>query len=182
MMESGYSIVRSADDFVILCRSKDEAVFALEQVRAWTGESGLSLYSKKTHFGNCLVKGQGFDFFGYRFESGRRFVRKKSLKYFMDKIRSKMKRARSGSLRIMIGEPNPILNGWFTYFKHAIKGIFKDIDGFMQRCLRASLRRRMRKPGHGNSYADHRCYPNSSFAKLGLFTTSEALCLVRQAR
>lgn len=36
MTEAGYRIVRYADDFVILCRSKDEAETAFGQVRAWT--------------------------------------------------------------------------------------------------------------------------------------------------
>lgn len=93
-----YKIVRYADDFVILCRSEAEAETALGRVRAWTEENGLNLQPEKTHLGNCLDKGQVFDFLGYRFECGRRFVRKKSMKALMDKIRMKTERSRGGSL------------------------------------------------------------------------------------
>ncbi|MBF0214358.1 MAG: group II intron reverse transcriptase/maturase [Magnetococcales bacterium] len=182
MTESGYKMVRYADDFVVLCRSKDEAEAALGQVCAWTEGNGLNLHPEKTHLGNCLDKGQGFDFLGYRFECGRRFVRKKSLKALADKIRMKTERSRSGSLRDIIGELNPMLRGWFAYFKHAIVGTFRDIDGFVRRRLRALLRRRKNKPGQGHCYADHRQWPNAFFAQRGLFTMHEAFAVARQSR
>lgn len=180
--ESGYRIVRYADDFVILCRSKDEAETALGQVRAWTEANGLMLHPEKTHLGNCLEKGQGFDFLGYRFECGRRFVRKKSLRALMDRIRMKTMRTRSGSLGDIIAELNPTLRGWFAYFKHAIIGTFRTIDGFVRRRLRALLRRRRKRPGQGHCYADHRRWPNAFFAKRRLFTMHEARLMARQSR
>ena len=41
--------------------------------------NGLTLHPDKTQVGDCRQPGQGFDFLGYRFEAGRRLVRKKSL-------------------------------------------------------------------------------------------------------
>lgn len=145
-------------------------------------ENGLSLHPEKTHLGNCLDKGQGFDFLGYRFECGRRFVRKKSMKALKDKIRMKTERARSGSLGDIIGELNLTLRGWFAYFKHAIIGTFRTIDGFVRRRLRALLRRRRKKPGQGQCYADHRRWPNAFFAQRRLFTMHEASLVARQSR
>ena len=46
---------------------------------------------------------------GYRFEAGKRFVRKKSLKSFRDKVRAKTKRSRSGSINEIIADLNPML-------------------------------------------------------------------------
>jgi RNA-directed DNA polymerase len=51
----------------------------------WVDDKGLTLHPDKTHVGNCLVVGQGFEFLGYRFEAGKRWVRKKSLKALKDK-------------------------------------------------------------------------------------------------
>ena len=70
---------RYADNFVILCRSAEEAQAALAEVSVWVEANGLSLNSDKTHLGDCRIEGQGFDFLGYRFEAGKRWVRKKSL-------------------------------------------------------------------------------------------------------
>jgi RNA-directed DNA polymerase len=82
MEQSGYRMVRYADDFVILCRTKDEAMDALRQAAAWVTENGLTLHPDKTRIGDSRQPGQGFDFLGYRFEAGYRFVRKKSRNAF----------------------------------------------------------------------------------------------------
>jgi RNA-directed DNA polymerase len=51
---------------------------ALALIRAFANENGLTVHPTKTHIGDCRIKGQGFEFLGYRFEAGHRFVRKKS--------------------------------------------------------------------------------------------------------
>ena len=53
-------MVRYADDFVILCRTREEADAALAEVRAWVGENGLALHPEKTHVGDCRQPGQGY--------------------------------------------------------------------------------------------------------------------------
>lgn len=178
----GYRIVRYADDFVILCRSREEAEQALCRVRAWVDANGLTLHPDKTHLGNCMEKGQGFEFLGYRFECGRRWVRKKSLASLKDRIRERTRRTRGDSLECIIDDLNPMLRGWFTYFKHAHRYTFQPIDGFIRRRLRAILRKQTKRPGFGRCHADHRRWPNAYFANLGLFTLYEAHCLASQSR
>ena len=87
MERDGYRMVRYADDFVILCASEAGATAALRQVAAWVAANGLTLHPDKTRIGDSQQRGQGFDFLGYRFEAGCRFVRGKSLKAFKDKVR-----------------------------------------------------------------------------------------------
>ena len=99
--------VRYADDFVILCRSREEADAALELVGHWVRDNGLTLHPTKTHVGDCRQPGQGFEFLGYRFEAGRRFVRKKSMKKLKDSIRAKTGRTRGVSIDRVITELNP---------------------------------------------------------------------------
>ena len=82
MEQSGYRMVRYADDFVILCRTEDEAMAALRQAEAWVTENGLTLHPDKTRIGDSRHPGQGFDFLGYRFEAGYRFVRQKGRNAF----------------------------------------------------------------------------------------------------
>lgn len=69
MAQAGYEMVRYADDFVILCRSEEEAQRALAQVRQWTTQAGLKLHAAKTRLVNAQQTG-GFDFLGYHFERG----------------------------------------------------------------------------------------------------------------
>ena len=179
----GLKVVRYADDFVILSKNEQEAIMALDKVKQWVRGSDLQLHPDKTHIGNALIKGQGFEFLGYRFEAGKRFVRKKSIKSFRDKVRAKTKRSRSGSIEEIIGDLNPMLRGWFEYFKHAYKTTFNSNDGFVRRRLRAILLRRNKKKNcFGITINAHRLYRNSYFAELGLFTSHEAWVLACQSR
>jgi RNA-directed DNA polymerase len=80
--EGGGVRAPSATRLVILCRTREEADAALAEVRAWVGENGLALHPAKTHVGDCLQPGQGFEFLGYRFEVSQHHVRQKSLNKF----------------------------------------------------------------------------------------------------
>lgn len=174
MSKLGYRMVRYADDFVILCKTASQAQAALEEVKAWVEENGLSLHPDKTHVGDCMEKGQGFEFLGYRFEAGRRWVRDRSLKGFKDKVREKTKRTRGVSLRTIIDDLTPMIRGWFGYFKHARSSTFKPLDGFIRRRFRAILRKHEKRPGMGLCRADQTRWPNAYFANLGLFTMATA--------
>jgi len=182
MEQRGYRMVRYADDFVILCRTAEEAAAALRQVTAWTTANGLTLHPDKTRIGDAREPGQGFDFLGYRFEGGLRFVRKKSLKAFKDKVRAKTKRSRGVSLGRVVADLNPMLRGWFGYFKHAVPSEFLLLDSFIRRRLRAILRKQEKRPGFGRCPDDHRRWPNAYFASFGLFTLSTARYQARYSR
>ena len=182
LSESGCKYARFADDFVALCRTRQDAVAILAIIQLWVEEHGLGLHPDKTHVGNCMEKGQGFEFLGYRFEAGRRWVRAKSRKALRDTIRQKMGRTRGDSLQSIIKELNPILKGWFGYFKQAHRSTFRDIDGFVRRRLRAILRKRNKQPGFGRTIRDHARWPNAFFAEQGLFTLHEAFVAASQSR
>lgn len=59
MEDRGFRMVRYADDFVILCRTADEARTALATVRDWTAAHGLTLHPDKTRIGDCLKRAKG---------------------------------------------------------------------------------------------------------------------------
>lgn len=182
MHAAGLVMVRYADDAVVLCRSREEAEAALARMRAWVNVNGLTLHPDTTHVGDCRVAGQGFEFLGYRFEAGQRWVRKKSLMSLRGTIRSKTKRTVGHSIESVIASLNPTLRGWYGYFKHAHRFTFSTIDGFVRRRLRAVLRRQQHRPGQGHCLNDHFRWRNAFFADLGLFTTFEVHRLARQSR
>jgi len=182
MMARGYRMVRYCDDFVVLCRSGDEAAAALELIKSWVTKNGLRLHPDKTHVGDCRQAGQGFDFLGYRFEAGKRWVRKKSLRRFKDNIRVKTRRTRGTSLARIIADLNPTLRGWFGYFKHAHSSTFRKLDGFIRRRLRALLRKQEKRPGIGRCLADQQRWTNAFFAAAGLFALHPAWQAERDSR
>ena len=182
MRESGYQMVRYADDFVVLCHTAEEARAGLAEVQAWMQANGLTLNLDKTHVGDCREEGQGFDFLGYRFEAGQRWVRRKSLTAIRDRIRAKTGRTRGDSLACIIAELNPMLQGWYGYFQHAHPWTFSGMDGFVRRRLRSLRRKQQKRPGTGRTLADHHRWPNAFFAELGLFTMTEAHALASRPR
>jgi RNA-directed DNA polymerase len=182
MAARGYRMVRYADDFVVLCKSPEEAAAALADITAWVTENGLGLHPDKTHVGDCRLPGQGFEFLGYRFEAGRRWVRKKSLTRFKDRIRERTRRTRGESLERIIASLNRVLRGWFGYFKHAHPATFMALDKFIRRRLRALLRKREKRPGFGRCRADHQRWPNIFFAQAGLLALHTAWLDARHPR
>ena len=126
--------------------------------------------------------GQGFDFLGYRFEAGVRFVRAKSLKAIKDKVTARTIRSRRDSLRQIVADHNPMLRGWLGYFKHARPRLFRRLDGPVRRRLRAILRKQENRPSMGRSEADHRRWTDAIFAGQGLFTLQAARAAARHSR
>jgi RNA-directed DNA polymerase len=182
MAARGYRMVRYADDFVVLCKSHEEAAAALADIAAWVTENGLRLHADKTHVGDCRIPGEGFEFLGYRFEAGRRWVRKKSLARLKERIRERTRRTRGESLERIIASLNPMLRGWFAYFKHAHPYTFAVIDQMIRRRLRAILRKQENRPGFGRSRVDHRRWTNAFFAQAGLLALHTAWLDARHSR
>lgn len=168
MAQRGWEMVRYADDFVIVCESRELAERALSEVRQWTEQVGLVLHPTKTRIVDATQRG-GFDFLGYHFERGLRWPRKKSLDKFKDAIRLKTGRTRPGSMAQIVEEVNRSLRGWMAYFKHSIANIFPDLDGWIRGRLRSIQRKRHKKHGRARG-RDHQKWPNAYFAELGLIS------------
>jgi RNA-directed DNA polymerase len=168
----GYQMVRYADDFIILCRSEQEARETLEQVKAWTAQAGLTLHPEKTRIVDATQKG-GFDFLGYHFERGYRWPGSKSLGKFKDAIRAKTHRTNGLSLAQIISTINRSLKGWYEYFKHSHPTTFPVLDSWIRMRLRSILRRRNGRRGRGRG-SDHHRWPNAFFAARGLFSAVTA--------
>jgi len=171
-------MVRYADDFVLLCRSREEAERALERVREWTVPAGLTLHPVKTRIVD--ESQEGFDFLGYHFQRGRRWPREKSRNKFRDTIRSKTPRTSGQSLKVIIAEVNRTLRGWFEYFKHSNRATFRELDGWTRGRLRSLLRHRQKRKGRERG-SDHQRWPNRFFAEQGLFSLVAAHRLACQS-
>jgi RNA-directed DNA polymerase len=180
MAERGFEMVRYADDFVVMCRSEEDASAALAVVRQWTAIAGLTLHPTKTRLVD--ERDDGFDFLGYHFEAGKRWPRDKSRNKLRDTIRTKTKRTSGHSMTQIIADVNRTLRGWFEYFKHSYRPTFRMEDGFIRRRLRSILRKRSRRKGSARAHgADQSRWPNAYFAKLGLYSLQDAHALACQS-
>jgi RNA-directed DNA polymerase len=172
MAQQGWQMIRSADDFIILCASADEAQAALAMVRQWMEQAGLTLHPTKTRIVNAREPG-GFDFLGYHFERGYRWPRQKSLDKLKNALREKTPRKRPDSVENIIDEVNRTLRGWMKYFQHSHWTTFKPLDQWIRQRLRSILRKRHKLSGRARG-RDHQRWPNDYFALRGLISLALA--------
>ena len=171
LTDSGFAVVRYADDFVIMCQTREDADRALATVQRWVAENELTLHPTKTKIVDS--REEGFDFLGYHFRGNLRLIRKKSLQKFKDAIREKTKRTNGHDMLCVCGRLSSQLRGWFTYFRHGHWNIFRDLDGWIRGRLRSILRKRRGRRGRGRG-KDHQRWPNAYFDEHGLYSLSRA--------
>jgi RNA-directed DNA polymerase len=175
MDQAEFEMVRYADDFVVLCRSEEQARQALNRVRAWASANGLMLHPEKTRIVHVRPYREdpdpeaGFDFLGYHFRCGQKWPNRKSTGKLRAVLRVQTSRRNGRSLKTIIETLNPILRGWYGYFKHGPRRTLSTLDSWMRRRLRSILRRRQKRKGMstGRESVD---WPNAYFAAQGLFS------------
>ena len=170
MADAGFEMVRYADDFVVLCRSELEAQSAMDTIRSWVEQAGLTLHPTKTKIVDSRT--ESFVFLGYSFRGDKIYPRRESLAKMTARLTELTPRTRSGSIESIVKEINPILRGWFYYFRHCRWTIFTDLDAKLRgRLRRLLLKRHRRNPER--LPRTHR-WPNDYFAKAGLISLREA--------
>ncbi|MDM7999732.1 MAG: group II intron reverse transcriptase/maturase [Dehalococcoidia bacterium] len=171
------SWVRYADDFLLVCATREEAEAALEAVRGILKGMKLELSPEKTHIRHL---DEGFDFLGWHYQGQRRWPRKKSVKGLRLKMREKTRRLRPGSMEQICAEVSPMLRGWYNYFRDGNSGLtFGDISSWVRRRLRSILNRRHKGKGIGKLNLNFR-WPNAFFRDRGLFDPEVALQTYRR--
>lgn len=184
MRQAGFTLVRYADDMVVLCRTREEAEAALAKLGELIEARGLQLHPVKTRIAH-LMERPGFQFLGYVFFDKYRDPRASSKDKLRASIRAKTKLTNGHSLKDIISSLNGSIRGWYHYFKFcsANSWAWKAMDGWVHFRLRAILDKR-RKGGRserrGRGHAHFR-WPNAHFAELGLFSLVSAEKLVRQS-
>lgn len=176
MAREGFEMVRYADDFVVLCKTRGEAERALGVVRRWMDKAELTLHPEKTRLVEVTRK-EGFDFLGYHFRQGgglkRRWAMRKKVKQLHEKLKPFLRRCNRHSMEAIIKKINAVLRGWYGYFKHGHTNVCVSVDGWVRMRLRSILRKRRKGKGRGRG-DDHHRWPNDYFHALGLFSLSQA--------
>ena len=178
------TLVRYADDFVVISRTRSECERAEARVREILGRLGLELHPDKTRRVELYDGKQGFDFLGCHLhkrmsgrlweETGRRlyFLHRWPSQRAMQRIRQRVKeltpRGRChADLREVIAELNPLLRGWGNYFRtgNAAKR-FNQLDTYVWKRLhnlRVQRKGRHLRPGEADRWT------SESFHNLGLY-------------
>jgi len=184
MRAAGFTLVRYADDMVVLCRTREEAEAGLVKLGELIEARGLQLHPVKTRIAHLMDR-PGFQFLGYVFYDKYRDPRPSSKDKLGATIRVKTKRTNGNSFKDIIPSLNASLRGWYRYFQFcsANSRAWQEIDAWVRFRLRAILDKR-RKGGRSNRRGRghaHFRWPNAYFTEHGLFSLVSAVKLVRQS-
>ena len=149
-------LVRYADDFVIMCRTRARAEQALAKVRDILGQLRLQLHPTKTRLVELGLGKDGFEFLGCYLRVVRSHFKKrnylfrwpsqKAMQAVRNRIRDLTGRRRWAGMkdiREVIRVLNPVLRGWCGYFRTGnASGKFHQIDRYVHRRLLRLLERR----------------------------------------
>ena len=141
-------LVRYADDFVILCATKQRAEQARRLVVQILARLGLHLHPDKTRIVGLARGRQGFDFLGFHHHKvaswrrrGRWYLQRWPATRAMNAIRAKVREATDRrfvghSLAWIVGNLNRVLRGWGAYFCYGNAARkFADIDSYVHERL-----------------------------------------------
>jgi RNA-directed DNA polymerase len=184
-------LVRYADDFVILCRTKNQAQTALNQVRQILSGLRLELHPTKTRLVELGLGKGGFDFLGCHLRVVRSHFKKrnylfrwpsrramKSVRTKVHDLTSRRRWAGLKDIREVIAEINPILRGWGNYFRTGnASGKFQAVDRYVrERLLRLLLRRGNQRPPDPSRLRSTR-WPHRRFVnEHGLYQLLGTIC------
>lgn len=142
-------LVRYADDFVVLCRSRVQAEEALRRIGEILGQLGLELHPEKTRIVELGLGQEGFVFLGCYLRIvrshfvGRTYLFRWPSPAAMNQVRARIReltdrRRRAGmrDLKEVIEELNPVLRGWGEYFRTGnASAKFQQVDRYVHQRL-----------------------------------------------
>jgi group II intron reverse transcriptase/maturase len=174
-------LVRFADDYVVLCRSRAAAEEALRRVATILAPLGLQLHPDKTRI-VCLTRGgQGFDFLGFhhhKVESwrwrGRYYLHRWPSDRAMRQVRAKVREATSRrevgrAVEWVVEDLNHVLRGWGAYFRYGNSGRkFAQIDSYVHE--RLAILASSKHGRHGRNWQRH--YTWAWASRLGVYRLS----------
>lgn len=106
LLQAGHTVIRYADDFLILCATRQQAEAALQTAERLLRQMGLSLNPDKSRI---VHRDEGFTFLGYTFTRNGKQPSEKGL----ESLRTRLAAASDEETR------RQILNGWQGYFGEA---------------------------------------------------------------
>jgi group II intron reverse transcriptase/maturase len=174
-------LVRFADDFVVLCRSRAAAEEALRRVTAVLGQLGLQLHPDKTRIVRLTRGEQGFDFLGFhhhKVESwrwrGRYYLQRWPSDRAMRQVRAKVREATSRrdvgrAVEWVVADLNHVLRGWGAYFRYGNSARkFAQIDNYVHE--RLAIFASIKHGRHGRNWQRH--YTWAWASRLGTYRLS----------
>jgi len=143
---SARAVVRYADDFVVFCKTQEDAQEAQATLKTWLQERGLRFSDEKTRI---VFLSEAFDFLGFHVRryrvphtrtGGKLLITpsRASVQKLRDKLRERWLSCKGKNVSEVLRHLNPLIRGWANYFRVGVASrTFRTLDYWMfQRAVR----------------------------------------------
>lgn len=126
-------LIRYADDFVVLCHTRHDAIEVKARLAAWLTPRGLAFNEEKTRVVNL---DDGYDFLGFNVRRYRSLLlikpSKAAVRRIRERLRTEVRALRGSNAAAVIARLNPIIRGWAAYYRSVVaKEIFTSLDHYL---------------------------------------------------
>lgn len=133
IMEGCPVAIRYADDFVVLCHTRQEALDVKARLASWLAPRGLAFNEDKTR---VVTLSEGFDFLGFNV---RRYgikplikPSKAAVRRIRERLRTELRSLRGTNAQAVIKRLNPIIRGWAAYYRTQVSSdVFNQLDHYL---------------------------------------------------
>ena len=125
--------IRYADDFVVLCHTRQEALEVKARLAEWLTPRGLAFNEDKTR---VVTLAEGFDFLGFnvRRYGTKPLIKpsKKAIGRIRERLRDELRSLRGTNAQTVIKRLNPIIRGWANYYRTQVSAeVFGKLDHYL---------------------------------------------------
>jgi len=127
------ALIRYADDFVVHCHSRRDAIAIKARLAAWLAPRGLAFNEDKTR---VVTLDEGFDFLGFnvRRYRGKPLIKpsKAAVGRIRERLRVELRSLRGTNAQAVIKRLNPIIRGWAAYYRTQVSSdVFSALDHYL---------------------------------------------------
>jgi len=145
-------LVRYADDFLVMCRSRRQAEEVKDRLGQWLAPRGLRFNEDKT---TIVPLSRGVDFLGFnirRYPCGKLLIKpsKAAIKRQRTRLKATVRAQRGANASAVIRALNPIIRGWAAFYRTVVSSeVFHQLDRYAWRLTyRWALWTHRNKPRH----------------------------------
>jgi RNA-directed DNA polymerase len=126
-------LIRYADDLVVHCHSRQDALAIKARLAAWLAPRGLAFNEDKTR---VVTLDEGYDFLGFNVRRYRQkpLIRpsKAAVRRIRERLRTELRSLQGYNVGAVIRRLNPIIRGWAAYYRTQVSSqTFKALDPYL---------------------------------------------------
>jgi RNA-directed DNA polymerase len=129
------AVIRYADDFIVHCHTRQDALEIKAKLATWLAPRGLAFNEDKTR---VVTLAEGFDFLGFNVRRYRDKTlikpSKAAIRRTRERLRTELRSLRGSNAQAVMRKLNPIIRGWANYYRTQVSSdAYSALDAYLWR-------------------------------------------------